>query len=47
MSDEDTDPYGLGWTHGYHDLPADCPYAEGTAEYDSYFEGYEQGRLDC
>lgn len=42
-----TSPYDLGWSHGYDDQLPDCPYAYGTSEYDEYYEGYEQGSMDC
>ncbi len=40
-------PFDLGWADGYDDLLTDCPYAEGTPEYDEYMDGYYQGSMDC
>lgn len=40
---EDYDPHDLGWKHGYDDELPNCPWPEGTPEYKSYQEGYEEG----
>lgn len=46
-AEHELSPYDLGWSQGYDDLLADCPYAEGTKEYDEFWEGYYQGCMDC
>jgi len=46
MSDkynEEFSPYDLGYSHGYHDEIAECPYPEGSDEEKEYYEGYDEG----
>lgn len=47
MIEEDISPYDLGWGQGYDDVLPDCLYENGTPEYDEFWEGYEQGSMDC
>ena len=45
--DDYISPYSEGWGAGYHDEYVDCPYPEGSKEYDEWNAGYEQGCRDC
>lgn len=45
--EQDTNPYDLGWGQGYDDQLPDCPFTEGTEEYDEFWRGYDQGSMDC
>lgn len=43
----ESSPYDLGWEAGYYDELTTCPFPADTPEYKEWYEGYEQGSMDC
>ena len=41
--DEFESPYDEGYAAGYADKEPDCPYEEGTLNFDEWWAGYNEG----
>jgi hypothetical protein len=40
-------PYSLGWSAGYNDENAECPYPEDSLQAEEWQQGYVEGSNDC
>jgi len=44
INPKEVDARQEGWNDGYNDREFNCPYPEGTPEFDDYCDGFDAGR---